>query len=81
MMQFQMQQQLMTKMMIMMGGMNVLVQPGVNTQQTNIPYIPLMQSPNDNNNGMMESIWKVAKREMKKISLIVKIIRSIVYGN
>ena len=50
MMQFQMQQQLMATMMMMVGGRN-MVQPGVNLQQTNIPNIRPMQSHKDSIDG------------------------------
>ena len=50
-MQFQMQQQHMTTMMIMVGGRNMTVLTGVNMQQHNIPNIPPMDNSNGNNDG------------------------------
>ncbi len=50
MMQFQMQQQLMATMMMMVGGRN-MEQPGLNVPQTNIPNIRPMQNSNENIDG------------------------------
>ena len=59
-MQFQMQQQLMTTMMMMMGGRNVYGQPGMLNQATipqippgrNVPIIPPMNMQGINNNNL-----------------------------